>query len=284
MFSRGSTHNISLVEAQGEGKKQALRQGIQVAKGEWIVATDGDCSMGPQWLAHLVNYIQLNQVKLLIGPVVYFQEKSFISKLFSLDFMSLVASGAAAVGAGFPFMGNGANIAFSKDAYLEVKDRLGDETYASGDDVFLIHGVVSAYGRKSVHFIKNPQSIVSTAAPASISAFFQQRLRWGSKAKGYKLPWAMGLSMVVFLYSLMLTSLLCASIVFPWVGLVYVLFCLLKFLADVVLLHAFSEFASRRKLMKYVLPFELIYPIYIVITAFSGLFFSYTWKGRAGRT
>ena len=48
--------------------------------------------------------------------------------------MSLITSGAGAIGAQQAFMCNGANLAFRKANYAAV-----DTDKASGDDVFLLH-------------------------------------------------------------------------------------------------------------------------------------------------
>ena len=86
--------------------------------------------------------------------------------------MSLVASGAGSLGAGLPLMANGANLAFEKQTYLDVVNDQSGKSFASGDDVFLLHAIAKNYGVKSVHFIKDALAIVKTIPPDNLEVLF----------------------------------------------------------------------------------------------------------------
>jgi hypothetical protein len=73
------------------------------------------------------------------------------------------------------------------------------------------------------------------------------------------------------------------GLVFPWALAIFFLFVLLKLFIDLPLLQAFSEFSNKGNLLRYMIPFEIIYPFYIPVAALKGLFFSYEWKGRRAR-
>ncbi|HEY9114708.1 MAG TPA: glycosyltransferase [Bacteroidales bacterium] len=271
---------LNLVHATGHGKKKTLSEGFLLANGELIITTDGDCEMPAGWIGSFVSFYRKNRPALIFGPVVYREEKTLLQKLFSLDFLSLVASGAASSGHGMPFMGNGANLAFSTEAYNSIAGKIGSENYVSGDDVFIIHKMIEKFGAKKVLFLKNADSMVYTQAPKTANEFINQRIRWASKAKGYKNKWAIFVSLAVFFFNLMLvTSLLC-GIFINWFLAVYVLFIVFKFLLDIPLLYEFSGFANKRKLLRWLFPFEFIYPFYIVFAAFYGFFAKFTWKDR----
>lgn len=273
---------IELIHAKGKGKKSALAEGIQAANGKLIVTTDGDCLMDADWLTTLVAYYIKYKPKLIIAPVVYENEKGFWQQLFSLDFASLVASGAGSIGVGFPLMGNGANLAFSKKAWQKVKSENPHESFVSGDDVFLIHRIAKTYGRKAVHFLKSTSSIVRTNPPAGLGEFFQQRIRWASKAKGYRSVWAIFVSIIVLAVNLLITITFVAGFIREWFFVLYLLFVILKLLLDLPLLSDFTSFVNKRKLLLWSLPLALIYPLYIVLAAIPALFFRFEWKGRKG--
>ncbi|RLD87004.1 MAG: hypothetical protein DRJ02_07465, partial [Bacteroidetes bacterium] len=150
------TINIRLLEAETEGKKAAVKTGIDKARYELIVTTDGDCTMGPNWLQGLAAYYEVKKPKMIVGPVVYTEEKGLLRHFFMLDFMSLVASGAGSLGLGLPLMANGANLMFAKETYQKMVARQDGKTKASGDDVFLLHAVARLWGAKQIHFIKAP--------------------------------------------------------------------------------------------------------------------------------
>ncbi len=78
--------NISVLDSEGTGKKQAVYTGIKNASFDFIVTTDADCYVGNMWLWKLVSYYEKYAPKLIMAPVVYNDEKGFFQKLFSLEF------------------------------------------------------------------------------------------------------------------------------------------------------------------------------------------------------
>ncbi|MBN2638676.1 MAG: glycosyltransferase [Bacteroidales bacterium] len=271
---------INLIKANGNGKKKALHDGISKATGDLIVTTDADCTAHKNWLVKMASFFEQEMPLLILGPVVYSKEKGWLQKFFSMDFLSLVASGAGSSAAELPLMGNGANMAFEKAIFLEAGAEAQKQQYASGDDVFLIHYLTQKYGQHTVRFIKNKETIIQTTPPQNLKEFINQRARWGSKAKGYNLIWPIIVTFSVFIFNLLLVVSFVYGFITPWFWSVFVLFILLKFLVDLPLLKDFSEFTDKNKLMAYLFPFELIYPFYIFFVSVKGLFFSYNWKGR----
>ncbi len=267
---------IKVINSQGEGKKDAVKTGVNLAKYDFILTTDGDSLPGDFWIERMAGYYEKYKPKLILGPVVYTNEKGFLQKLFSIDFISLVATGAGAAGIGLPFMGNAANMGFEKSIYT------GDvnNNFASGDDIFLIHTVKQNSGNKAIHFLKEPEAAVKTPVPENIKEFIKQRLRWGSKAKGYKNAISIITSLTVFIFNTGLLLLFLAGFFFKWIFAVWFLFILFKTLIDFPLLKGFADFSGKSKLLVYVFPMELIYPFYITITGIGALFFKYEWKER----
>ncbi len=274
------TIDISLLETEAEGKKAAIYTGIDKAKYQLVATTDGDCTMGPNWLQRLATYYTLKKPKMIIGPVVYAEKKGLLRHFFMLDFMSLVASGAGSLGLSLPLMANGANLMFSKETYRNVISRQAGKSSASGDDVFLLHAVAKKWGAKQIHFIKAPHALVETNPPENMKQFMQQRIRWASKATAYRSWWAVFVSLVVFMFNLLLLFSLFSVILKVWFIVIYLLFSLLKMVVDFPLLRHFSEFAGRKKSLYYLFLFGWIYPVYIVFTAVYSFVFRYNWKGR----
>jgi cellulose synthase/poly-beta-1,6-N-acetylglucosamine synthase-like glycosyltransferase len=279
-ITENTQEKIKVIEAIGNGKKNALREGISISTAELIVTTDGDCTVKPGWLKSIVNYYNSTNYKVILGPVVYENEESIIQKFFSLDFVSLVASGAGSCGAGLPLMGNGANIAFKRDAYIATMNEGNNEKYASGDDVFLIHNVTKEYGAKSIGFLRNSNAIVSTLPPQNIKQFIKQRSRWASKTTGYRLAWPITVALTVFLFNLFLFAMLIGSFFFTWLLPIYFLIIITKFLIDLPLVFNFLSFTKKTNLSSLFFILELIYPAYIVIAAVASTIFSFEWKGR----
>ena len=80
--------NIVLGKPAGTGKKAALAHGIELAVGELVITTDGDCAMDNQWFNRMVAFYQQERPILTLGPVVYNNRKGLSNKFFSLDFLS----------------------------------------------------------------------------------------------------------------------------------------------------------------------------------------------------
>lgn len=271
---------IKVIDAIGEGKKNALHEGISTSSAELIITTDGDCNVLPDWVTSVVNYYLATNCKVILGPVVYDNEKSILQKFFSLDFASLVASGAGSIGMGLPLMGNGANLAFTREVYNATRGNSNGDKYASGDDVFLIHNATKKYGSKSIGFLQNRKAIVCTPPPNNLAGFFKQRTRWASKTTGYQLIWPIIVALTVFLFNLILFVMLVASLWFTWLLPVYILVIASKFLIDFPLVFNFLSFVDKTKLKPLFFVFEFIYPAYIVIAATVSLLFSFNWKER----
>src|SRR5690606_15452205 len=90
-----------------------------------------------------------------------------------------------------------ANLAYEKNAFIEVGGYEGVKHIASGDDEFLMHKIAAHYP-DGVYFLKNQNAVVSTGAHQDWSAFFRQRKRWASKWKHYQSKTPLVLAIYVF--------------------------------------------------------------------------------------
>ena len=273
--------NIVLINSEGEGKKNALLTGMKQIKNEIIITTDGDCEISsPDWIMNYASFFDKSSAHLVFGPVMYKKSESFLKRIFSLEFASLVSSGAGSSGVGLTLMGNGANLAFKKSSYETVKNKMGGSDFASGDDVFLMHSMASNFGKSAVKFIKSKESLVETDAPDTFNKFINQRLRWGSKAKAYTNLWPILVSLTVFVFSFVLVTTALLSFYESWFLAVYVLFILLKFLLDYPIIKGFMKYFHRNNSALLLLVLEFVYPFYILYTALAAIFIPFGWKGR----
>ena len=82
-------------------------------------------------------------------------------------------------------MCNGANLAYTKSAFIEVNGFEGIDEIPSGDDMLLMHKIFLAHPHH-VHYMKSQEAIVTTHPEPSWKDFFNQRIRWASKAVHFK--------------------------------------------------------------------------------------------------
>jgi cellulose synthase/poly-beta-1,6-N-acetylglucosamine synthase-like glycosyltransferase len=101
-----------------------------------------------------------------------------------MDFMTLQGITGASVQKNILSMCNGANLAYEKEIFTRVNGFAGIDHIASGDDMLLMHKIWKQNPGK-VHYLKSPDAIVTTQPMKTWNDFFDQRIRWASKATKY---------------------------------------------------------------------------------------------------
>ena len=266
---------INLVEEKSSApKKRAISEAIQVAKGNLIVSTDGDCRVGADWLKTILFFQQQTKAVFVSGLVKIEPNSSFFSKLQSIEFASLVGTGAISIFNKTPTMCNGANIAYLKSAFIEVNGFEGNENLASGDDEFLMHKMFVQYPER-IRFLKSDLATVSTNPCHSLGVFVNQRKRWASKWRFYK---DYKVSLVAI--SIFLLNLMSIFVFFSFnKPLVLTGFCL-KFCADFYIYILILRFLGFKNLLFYIPFVLLLYPFYVVFIGILSLKSGYSWKNR----
>ncbi|MFZ4412339.1 MAG: glycosyltransferase [Bacteroidales bacterium] len=261
-------------------KKFAISKAILQSEGELIITTDADCIVGPYWVSGIVNYYQQTKAKILVGLVAYQHDTSVFQKMQHLEFLSLIASGAAAVQSGFPIMCNGANLIYERKAFDEVNGFDSNAEYASGDDVFLLLKIKKHYGKESVFALNDRKTIVYTEAKKTFPEFLHQRIRWASKTKGYKDVAILMVAGIIFLFNAcILFTFLMGIFQHELLKLSLILF-IIKLIVDFPILFGITAFVNRKDLLLYFIPLQIIYLPYVLIIGTISNFVSYQWKGR----
>ena len=268
-----------VIQKQAEGKKKSIAQGIHRSNGTFIVTTDADCTMGPLWLSTIVNYYETYGVSMIAGPVEFADEKNIFEKMQSLEFLSLVASGAASITIGNPLMCNGANLGFEKAAYLAIGSNQSNTKYTSGDDVFLLKQIKYKL-KERIGFIKHQNAIVSTKAQPTLGLFFNQRIRWVSKSAGTKDAFSIITATIIFLFHLLLPTLTIIGLYEPIILKIALILFMIKLLIELPIMAAISIFMNKTKLLIWYIPVQIVYVFYIIIIGVIGNFKGFYWKNR----
>lgn len=261
-------------------KKDAINTAINLSEFEWIVATDADCVVPVNWL-QLFNQFIIDEKPIFISaPVKFIAENSFLFHFQHLNFKSLMGSTIGGFGIGHPFMCNGANLCYRKDAFFEVNGFEENGHIASGDDIFLMEKMLKAYPEK-VKFLKSGENIVETKSENTWKLFMNQQIRWASKSASYTSFFAKLVGFSVFLENLMLLVLGIFTLLFPQYWFYFMFVFTAKIMADFILIAQTSLFLKSEKSLKYYFPVSLVYPFFIVLTVFLSAFSNYEWKGRS---
>jgi cellulose synthase/poly-beta-1,6-N-acetylglucosamine synthase-like glycosyltransferase len=243
------------------------------------VTTDADCIVTEQWLFNLSNFIYQNNSVFVAAPVKFINTGSFVSIFQCLDFMSLQGITAASVNAGFHTMCNGANLAYNKEVFYEVGGFKGIDNIASGDDMLLMHKIYSRFKNK-VHFLFSQASIVETMPMETWKDFFNQRIRWASKADQFEDKRILYVLIFVYLFNfsfflLPITAIWIDNIAFYWL-----LMLGAKTLIDLRFIIPVARFFKEEKLLGWFPIMQPFHITYTVIAGFLGKFGKYSWKGR----
>lgn len=270
--------NLKFFKAEKEGKKHAISQALHLAENELILVTDADCFLKETWIESIVNFYKEKKCKMILAPVLLSPAETFFEKIQVLEHLSLIGSTAGSANIGFPVMCNGANMAYEREAALEVEKFRKDFNIPSGDDMFLMEQFVKNYGHQSVKFLLSKSAIVETKTCKTVSEFFRQRRRWVSKTKAYTSWKILATAFIVLFFNLSIVSLFVSSFFIPALWSLYFLLTLLKFFIDLPLLKNITSFMNQSGLLKWTLPLEFIYPFYAVFTAISGMLINVKWK------
>lgn len=269
---------IDNIRVSNSPKKDAITTAIPYVKTNWIITTDADCTVHENWLTNIDHYIQNHEVAMIAGAVTYKGNDSFLHHFQQLDLASLQGATMGSFGIGKGFMCNGANFAYTKSLFETLNGFDGNNTIASGDDVFLLQKAIAKFPTK-VHYLKSKHNIVMTQPLDNWRSLFHQRVRWASKAKSYQNSFGKALGLVVFMGNLCV--LLC--MVLTLVGKISVLLLLtifsIKFLIDVLLISSTNQFLTKNK-MRYLIVSSCLYPFFSSCVAVYSLVGKYEWKGR----
>jgi cellulose synthase/poly-beta-1,6-N-acetylglucosamine synthase-like glycosyltransferase len=270
------------IRKSGSPKKDAIETAIKKAKYDRIITTDADCKVPEQWLNNFDAFITSEQPEMIVAPVVYQTDKSFFQYFQNLDFLSLQGSTIGAFGIQKPFMCNGANLCYHKEAFYSVNGYSGNESIAGGDDIFLMEKMLKAFPGK-VKYLKSKKSMVLTRPQPDLRSLKNQRIRWAAKTTSYNSTFGKAVGLIVFTTSLYLIFLflLAAFHKIGWqhFGIVF----LIKFNVDFALLYRTAGFFDQQESLNKYLVSSILHPVFIVYIAILSFFKKFDWKGREFR-
>jgi len=185
-------NRANLIQNTGQGKKDALITAWQYHQSEWSLHTDADVDWTETSMADWQMAIsQVSEQTVLVAGL-----PSLVGNaLDAEDFRANMFTAAGMAGWGLPFLCSGAALALrSKTLSEPLRPWLGPGI--SGDDVFLLHRVISHFGPNSVETLPCPNLKVRGAI--SLKKALKQRLRWAGKSILYRNPTAIMVSAFIY--------------------------------------------------------------------------------------
>ena len=288
-----SLRNYVEANAINSFKKKAIEIALQQSTGDLIVTTDADCVVPKNWLQTIAAFYQEKNPSFIVMPVAINCGNRFIEIFQAVDFMTLQGITGASVHKKIHSMCNGANLAYTKKAFNAVNGFAGIDTIASGDDMLLMHKIYKQYP-EAVLFLKSKEVIVQTQPVLTVKEFFNQRIRWASKADKYDDKRIFAVLVVVYLLNVVLLVMPVVALfkntvfnihIYPitFIASVFELWLILiisKTIIELFFLFSVAGFFNKKRLLWW---FPLLQPfhiLYTVIAGWLGKFGTYKWKGR----
>ncbi|WP_396597505.1 glycosyltransferase [Dokdonia sp. R86516] len=284
-ISRYALTNIDVIDnvrTSASPKKDALQTAIHTSKHQWIVTTDADCTVPVNWLNTLDAIIHKQSPLMVIMPVAIATtpQPSFLTAYEQLDFLSLMGATAGSFYMGLPFLCNGANLAYEKEAFTAVQGFANNNHIASGDDHFLLEKFQEKF-KNRISYLRSPDAIVTTQPQEQWKIFIAQRTRWAAKSSAY-----------TFWFSKLMGILVLGVNLLSVVGVFYYAFAkaetqsiiliglVIKLVVDVILIATEASFYNRKSYLKWYPVVMICYPFLSTYIAVKSLTSSYQWKGR----
>jgi poly-beta-1,6-N-acetyl-D-glucosamine synthase len=180
-------HNLRIVHfdastKQTGGKKEPLAAGISKAKYDWLLLTDSDCVVGPEWIQSMMNCasgrkpVVLGNGPLEPGAGLVNVMSGFDNTMIAIQYMSFALKG-------WPYMGVGRNLLYHKKVYAKANGFQDHIDLASGDDDLFVQRVAN---RDNVALNLDARSFVYSPAKSIWGALISQKRRHVSTSKRYK--------------------------------------------------------------------------------------------------
>lgn len=275
-------HLYNLSAGQGGSKKDAITFAISKVKNDIILMTDADCLMPYTWISSMINFFTKSNAHFVAGPVSIENENNIFSKVQSLEFMGLVGIAACGIQWRLPIMCNGANLMFSKKAFLDLGGFESTKKLASGDDTQLLIKM-SKHKPESVFFLKDRKAIVNTRGSLDMNEFVQQRKRWAGKIPFALSAFTISIAVLSWLTHAFLLWALVEGVYKTQLDTYFVISLFPVLVSELLLLNSMSEFFKKRSLLWLFLPIQIFYWIYIVLIGAIAPLGKFNWKGRITR-
>lgn len=280
MVNQAQLRNLTVIHNPGKGKKAAITAGVRAARGSIVVTTDADCTVSTQWLTNMRVPFRDQEVMMAFGGVRMEGSGSFFDSLQAMEFAGLIGVGASTAALGAPTMCNGANMAFRKKVFGEVKGFEDNLSIPSGDDEFLMRKIHSLYP-DGIRFVHAADAVVTTRTQPDREALLNQRVRWASKWRYNTSRGTQALAVLVLVFQ--------GAFIANWFYfftphiLQSLFFIVIKMILEAAFLLQVCRFLRVPWNWLAFFALQAIYPLYAIGVGVVSFFRAFEWKHRSFR-
>lgn len=244
-------------------KKSGIELGVHLSNNETIVVTDADCTHHEQWL-RTISYVQEKHKAVFVtGPVIIEGRDNLLVKMQQMESLVFMSITAAGIRSRLHDIANGANMAFSKKAFLQTNPYHDNYQFASGDDMFLIEKM-RRYFPDQIRFIKSTTAVATTEAVEDWNALMKQRIRRAKKNKGLQSGVINMIWLLVGAYHVMLVILFISALMDPLMWMSFAFIMGIKWLVDFIHVAQASKFFGIRITPSEFIVLQFVYLYYVL--------------------
>jgi len=261
-------------------KKKALNAGINVAKYDYLLFTDVDCRVGPNWISSMLENYQNNEY--IIGYSGTLPSNTIISKFQSIDFQILMISAYSSASLGYALACSGQNQSYKKSLFKSVEGFSSIEHLLQGDDSLFLQ-ICRKIKKIKVKFSIHPDSFVESKTHISWKEFIIQRMRWSGDAN---IMWKFNISFFIIVLSTFLTNLFIligfiSLIISPFFMNYFIIVLLIKFLLEFSLyILGIRKLNIDSVASQFPIWFFIQIPYVVLMGILSFFTYKLSWRGR----
>jgi len=175
--------NIHETDDYDGGKKYAITLGVKGAKHERLIFTDADCRpLSRKWIQSVVSNT-VSDDNIILGYSPYERKAGLLNKLIRFDTFHTGLNYLSFALTGFPYMGVGRNLSYSKSAFFAAGGFKAHYRLRSGDDDLFVNQVAT---KKNTRICVSPDSLVASEPKLAWKDYWLQKRRHLTTGFEYK--------------------------------------------------------------------------------------------------
>jgi len=253
-----------------KGKVNALTQGMDAATGEYVMITDADCTVHPNWVRDYLKFYTKDTG--MVASITLLDVDRFTDGIQSIDWSYLLGIAMANANMNVPLSVIGNNMSIRRAAYESVGG-YRNIPFSITEDHALFQAIWSKDPWK-VKFRLTPDLVVMSKATPTFKIWWRQKHRWvkgGQKLKA--LGW------LIFIFGLLGNlAMILAFFVLPFFAALLVV--LIKWSADLFIILPVLTRARMQHLLKYFIFYEPYLSLFVFSMPIMIMQKNVKWKGR----
>lgn len=257
-----------------QGKAGALQAGFDIAQGEILLLTDGDCTVSKTWIDGMTAQFKDSSVGIVSG-LTSVSGSSFFDRLQDVEWLYTQSMAAGGVGNGTRLGCFGNNMAVRRSVFVELGGYRNIH-FSLTEDMALQNAAFEA-GYK-LRFAISRLVSVTTQPCRSFSEYVKQRHRWVRGGTGLGMRAVIFVATSMTLWAGLAISMASSSWKSFW------LFVVLRLLADSILIGYSARAIGRMRIIPMLIPAMSILVLTELFIPFLVARKTVIWKGQSFRS